>query len=350
MTLGDHPHNGELSRRGRGGDAGGIGSLFSGIGLLEKGLEDAGLGHVAWQAEIDPYCRAVLRRHWPQARQYSDVREVDGAADRVRVLCGGFPCQPFSAAGERRGLDDERWLWPEYARIIETLQPAIIVGENVPGLRKAGLPAMLADLARLGFDAEWTHFRASHLGAPHERNRIWIVATHPDRATVRDEPGWLSRASWEAASLVADHGEAWPLADAHTLGRDEGANALRARQPMPSDGAGGKNAVRAEAPSDPNGEGELQAQGRFGELRGWAGDSGWRHAPPAVRGVDDGSPPRLDLRCGAESGCRGEACDHEQAPDAWRVAGLGNAVVYLCGLLVGRAIVNVTSEARSEAA
>lgn len=89
-----------------------IGSLFSGIGLLELGLERAGLGDVAWQAEIDPYCRAVLARHWPDAVRYSDVREVTSEATRVSVMCGGFPCQPFSVAGKRSGLSDERWLWP----------------------------------------------------------------------------------------------------------------------------------------------------------------------------------------------------------------------------------------------
>lgn len=103
-----------------------IGSLFSGIGLLELGLERAGLGHTAWQAEIDPYCRAVLRRHWPTATRYNDVKEVGDGAARVDILCGGFPCQPFSTAGKRAGLDDERWLWPEYARIIEDQEPAIL--------------------------------------------------------------------------------------------------------------------------------------------------------------------------------------------------------------------------------
>lgn len=358
-----------------------IGSLFSGIGLLELGLERAGLGHTAWQAEIDPYCRAVLRRHWPAATRYNDVREVDHEAARVDVLCGGFPCQPFSAAGKRGGLDDVRWLWPEYARIIEDQKPAIVIGENVPGLRKAGLPAVLADLARLGFDAEWCTFRAAHLGAPHERNRVWVVATHPDRVLVRDEPGWLSRAIWAAARVVADHGEAWPLADAEALGRDargaqsvgraddcagreEGhqqvaSNAYHQRQQkgwaggnraddIHAAGRGGCGPDVPEATVHSSGNGRdgasaadahREGQPRWSERaeRGWARDSGWRDAPSAIRGVDDGRDEGLDGLLGPPQRGEGEAGDDEQAPDSWRVAGLGNAVVLQCAELVGRA-------------
>lgn len=88
-----------------------IGSLFSGIGLLELGLEQAGLGSVAWQCEIDPWCRRVLAKHWPEAERFDDVRTIRPRA--TDVICGGFPCQPFSLAGKQRGLEDERWLWPD---------------------------------------------------------------------------------------------------------------------------------------------------------------------------------------------------------------------------------------------
>lgn len=321
-----------------------IGSLFSGIGMLEHGLERAGLGEVAWQAEIDPYCRAVLGRHWPRAKRFHDVREVTNAtAARVDVVCGGFPCQPFSVAGRRGGLGDARWLWPEYARIIEEIEPAIVVGENVPGLRKAGLRVVLADLARLGFDAEWATFRASDIGAPHERNRIWIVATHAERLGPRLQrrpasvEGWLARAVGEAARVVAATGEAWASADPNGVGRLP----RRTEQPIwqrqsEADREPPGGMPEGDAPNADR-EGEPQQEGPFGSLRRWARDSGWRDAPPAIRGVDDGGAEGLDLRCDAPGGCRGEACDHEEAPDSWRVAGLGNAVVETCAYLVGRA-------------
>ncbi len=113
-----------------------IGSLFSGIGGLELGLERAGLGPVAWQAEMDDFCRRVLRHHWPHARLFGSVQEVQhGRAERVSVVCGGFPCQPVSVAGKRLGSDDSRWLWPEMRRVIADLDPEWVVIENVPGLR-----------------------------------------------------------------------------------------------------------------------------------------------------------------------------------------------------------------------
>lgn len=153
-----------------------VGSLFSGIGGLELGLEMCGLGPVLWQCDSDPYSRAVLAHHWPDVRRYNDVREIDGEAARVDVLCGGFPCQPHSLAGKRRGTDDARWLWPEFCRIVEELRPPAVFIENVPGLRTSGLSVVLADLARLGFDAEWGCFSAAEVGAPHRRIRLFVLA------------------------------------------------------------------------------------------------------------------------------------------------------------------------------
>ena len=95
-----------------------VGSLFSGIGGIDLGLERAGM-RVAWQCERDEFCRGILRRHWPDVHCYRDVRDVDGAAPRVDVIAAGFPCQPVSLAGKRAAQDDERWLWPEVARIVE---------------------------------------------------------------------------------------------------------------------------------------------------------------------------------------------------------------------------------------
>lgn len=178
-----------------------IGSLFSGIGGLELGLEWAGLGPVAWQCEIDPFCRSVLRRHWPDTVIYNDVREVGHGAARVRVLCGGFPCQDVSLAGKGAGLEGARsGLWFEFARLISEVEPPIVVIENVPGLRTRGLRRVLADLSDLGFDAEWCDLSASEVGAPHRRTRLFVVSVHPGRAAARGKHGWLDRACRDASN------------------------------------------------------------------------------------------------------------------------------------------------------
>jgi DNA (cytosine-5)-methyltransferase 1 len=153
-----------------------VGSLFSGIGGFDLGLERAGL-QIRWQVEIDPWCRAVLAQHWPAVPRYHDIRTLTGKElEHVDVLCGGFPCQPVSVAGRRRAQADERWLWPEFARLVRTLRPRYVLVENVPGLLTAGMGDILRDLAACGFDAEWDSLRASDFGAPHRRERIWLVA------------------------------------------------------------------------------------------------------------------------------------------------------------------------------
>ena len=157
-----------------------IGSLFSGIGGLELGLERAGLGPVKWQVEIDPYCRAVLAKHWPDVERFDDVRTVGrGNLAPVDLICGGFPCQDISLAGGMAGISGSRsGLWSEYARIVGEIRPRYVVVENVAELARSGLDRVLADLASLGFDAVWFPLAAADLGAPHERDRLFVVA-HP---------------------------------------------------------------------------------------------------------------------------------------------------------------------------
>ena len=165
--------------RGRMESAVTIGSLFSGIGGLELGLEWVGLGPVKWQVENEPFCRSVLAKHWPEAdRSVTDVC----AATRsnlapVDLICGGFPCQDLSYAGKGAGLAGARsGLWREYARIVGEIRPRFVVVENVSALLGRGASVVLGDLARLGYDAVWTTVRASDVGAPHRRERLFIVA------------------------------------------------------------------------------------------------------------------------------------------------------------------------------
>ena len=155
--------------------------LFSGIGGFSLGLERAGFRTVAF-CEIDPYCRRVLAKHWPEVPIYDDVRTV--SADRLRadgiavdVICGGFPCQDISVAGNGAGLAGERsGLWREYARIIGELRPRFVIVENVAALLSRGLEDVLGDLAALGYDAEWHCLSAGFIGLPQVRDRVWILA------------------------------------------------------------------------------------------------------------------------------------------------------------------------------
>src|SRR5262252_2896637 len=202
--------------------------LFSGIGAFSLGLERAGMRTVAF-CECDPYCRRVLKRHWPEVPCYDDIRTLTAArlardgllatdasdtendgrtggtwcgatgqwlvssvkasggwqADRagepcrrgIDVICGGFPCQDISVAGRGDGIDGERsGLWSEYARLIGELRPRYAIVENVAALVVRGLERVVGDLAALGYDAEWRIISAADMGAPHLRERIWIVA------------------------------------------------------------------------------------------------------------------------------------------------------------------------------
>ena len=155
--------------------------LFSGIGGFSLGLERAGMTTAAF-CEFDEKCRKVLAKHWPDVPQYTDVRtltgeqlEKDGITD-IGLICGGYPCQPFSFAGKRQGTADDRHLWPEFARLIGEIRPDWVIAENVAGHIDMGLDSVLADLASLGYTAEPYVIPAVAVGAFHRRDRVWIVA------------------------------------------------------------------------------------------------------------------------------------------------------------------------------
>ena len=154
-----------------------VGSLFSGIGGFDLGVERAGC-RVAWQVEIDPWCRNILAKHWPDLPRYEDVREVGAHnLDPVDWIVGGFPCQDISTSGRQDGLEGARsGLWWEFHRIIGELRPQIVIVENVANLLHLGIESVLGSLADLGYDAEWDIISAADIGARHIRKRIWIVA------------------------------------------------------------------------------------------------------------------------------------------------------------------------------
>jgi len=153
-----------------------VGSLFTGIGGLDLGLERAGM-EIRWMVEINPFCQKVLAKHWPNVTRYENVRECGKHnLEAVDLICGGFPCQPHSTAGKRRGAADDRNLWPEYLRIVTELRPTWILGENVPGIITTMLDTVLSDLEDEGYETLPLVVPACAFDAKHRRDRVWILA------------------------------------------------------------------------------------------------------------------------------------------------------------------------------
>jgi DNA (cytosine-5)-methyltransferase 1 len=270
-----------------------VGSLFTGVGGLDLGLERAGM-KVLWQVEKDEYARRVLRKHWPKARCYEDVRECFGPTgargnylDPVDLICGGFPCQDISVAGKGKGIKEgtRSGLWIEFARIVRELRPRYVLVENVPALRSRGLDRVLGDLAACGYDAEWDCIPAAAVGAPHRRDRIFIVA-YAKREFLWVESGRGSRTNGRGSAQSADHGAPWVMADAMRSGLEESRH-----------GRGDEGSATPRIFAAP------------------ARDSAWSSEPDVGR-VAHGVPSRVDrLRC------------------------LGNAVVPQVAEYVGRRII-----------
>lgn len=152
--------------------------LFSGIGGFSLGLERAGMKTIAF-CEIDKKAQMVLKKHWPDVPVFEDVSKLtkEDINEQVDVICGGFPCQDISFAGRGAGLEGARsGLWYEFHRLIKEIKPRYAIIENVSALRSRGLDEVLRGISEVGYDAEWHCIPASAVGAPHQRDRVWIVA------------------------------------------------------------------------------------------------------------------------------------------------------------------------------
>ena len=157
-----------------------VGSLFSGYG----GLDLAVGGDLAWYSEVEPAACKVMEAHHPGVPNIGDVTKVDWSqVEPVDVITGGYPCQPFSNAGMRKGTEDERHLWPYVRDALSAIRPRVAVLENVRGHLTLGFDVVLADLADLGWSARWGVVRASEAGAPHSRARVFIVASDADSSS-----------------------------------------------------------------------------------------------------------------------------------------------------------------------
>jgi DNA (cytosine-5)-methyltransferase 1 len=330
--------------------------LFSGIGGFSLGLERTrGFKTVAF-CEIEAFPRKVLAKHWPEVPCYHDVRELTAerlAADgiAVDVICGGFPCQDISVAGTGVGLAGKRsGLWSEFSRLIGELRPQYAIVENVSALLSRGLTDVLGDLATLGYDAEWHCIPASAIGAPHRRDRIWIVAyanqrrcrreergaaqiqgrqsithgsseapAHPISGELRHESGRRNGASWAGEAIVADDGEQGIMADADSSSRfgfPQHAEQQGTSGHQPGRCGEERRGEGANVP-DANGSRRIE-QWRNLPIReelAAAQCSDWWRSEPDVGRVAHGVPSRVD-----------------------RLKGLGNAVVPQIPELIGRAI------------
>ena len=263
-------------------------ALCSGVGGLELGVDLAtgGASRVICYVEREAYAAAVLVARMESgaldpAPVWSDLATFDAEPWRGVTDCvtSGFPCQPFSAAGNRRGLDDERWLWPAIAGIIRVVRPRFVFLENVPELIAAGLSAILGDLALLGFDAAWSVLRAADVGAPHLRRRVFVLAHAADEPNIERCPGRVLEPNGDRAQRVP------PNTNSKRLQASERRSSPAVQQPA----GWGAPGVR--------------------DRTEWV-----RRSPVApVLGVDDGTPNRLD-----EARACGNGVVPQQAAAAWR--------------------------------
>jgi len=291
--------------------------LFSGIGGFSLGLEWAGMSTVAF-CERDPYCTTILNKHWPDTPVHSDVRNLDGKdyADSIDLVAGGFPCQPFSVAGNRRGSDDDRHLWPEMLRIIQEAKPRWVIGENVFGLINMALDDVQADLEREHYEVRKFVLPAVAVDAHHRRDRIFIIAYRDPTLAHSHGEGQLQQEGFEreVGRWSGDSGEQGShVADAHGEGLQRHGQEHQLRGFGQEGQAGGSgdvaytNGARGEV--GVSGQ-ESWQEGHSGESH-HQGDQQLRRSPrgewpaePRVGRVADGIPNRVD-----------------------RIRGLGNAVV-----------------------
>lgn len=300
-----------------------VGSLFSGIGGLDLGLERAGM-QITWQSEIDPYASAVLRKHWPGVPNLGDIRNItrddsNSIGSRfgeiqdvgqfaaqagefaqyhsrglcghgVDLICGGFPCQPFSVAGKRRGHEDDRFLWPEMLRVVKEFQPRWFLGENVPGIINMALDQVFSDLEALGYETGAVVVPACALDAPHRRDRVWIVACAVNGGSQERRPcnirqvgrGVKERQAtgYLSTKIAQPSGD---VADSKKLLRDGGEHH-----------AGSHRECGQEIPEPGDAGGAVHNMGGIG---GGTAARGW-DAEPSVGRVAHGVPSRVDrLKC-----------------------------------------------------
>ena len=258
-----------------------FGSLFAGIGGIDLGFERAGW-RCAWQVELDDYAQAVLHKHWPDVPKFRDVRDCGAHnLEPVDMIAGGFPCQDISQAGKREGITGERsGLFYELIRIVREMGPKYVLLENVAALLHRGMGAVLGEMASCGYDAEWDCIPAAAVGAPHLRDRVFIVGTAQGGVSGVELDGGLR---FFRQRHGEQHQEPRP-----SVARDDGTPQLVAD-------AESEMQIHKHASS----AAELAFKGLQTSTRGSCSDDGGGWLPePDVGRVADGVPSRVDrLRC-----------------------------------------------------
>lgn len=283
-------------------------SLFSGIGGFDLAAEWAGWTNV-FNCEIDSFCRKVLKYHFPDAEQYEDIKKSDFSKwrDRIDVLTGGFPCQPFSLAGKRKGTDDDRYLWPAMLGVIRTVRPRWVVGENVYGIVNwsDGLvfDTVCSDLETAGYEVQPYIIPACGVGAPHRRDRVWFVAHYKDDLWQRDSGEELRTFAHRADTGIETMREGKNSIYAgkfvaHADGQrwcqfDNAALANQQRQPYRNSYAG--DASDAEGKRLPEWNGQSDRDESYSTAQRYDSIPSWENFPTKspVRGRNDGLPGEL---------------------------------------------------------
>jgi len=262
--------------------------LFSGIGGFSLGLESAGLVDTVAFCDFDKYCQQILKKNFPGVPIYGDVKELNydklkaDGIDTIDIITGGYPCQPFSVAGRKKGEEDPRHVWPEMFRLVQELRPTWVIGENVGGHIKLGLDTVLENLESEGYSARTFSISASSIGANHKRERVWIIANLADSQR-------LGRTERTKKSEELEREESSDQFDNRSEGRIES---------KPSeDVADSEGSNRNE--HEINGEhGKASSQEIFGDGSSVSGVSTWWSVEPDVGRVAHGVPNRVDrLKC-----------------------------------------------------
>lgn len=272
-------------------------SLFSGIGGLDLAAEMAGFRTVG-QCEWADYPTKVLEKHWPDVPRWRDIRTLTGESfyeqtglRTVDVISGGFPCQPFSVAGKRRGKEDDRYLWPEMLRVISEIRPAWVVGENVAGIVNMALDQVLSDLESIGYACQALVIPACAVDAPHRRDRVAIVGRNANRdneQTERQICAWKDTKPGGSGEDVAD------TSGKGLQGRKFCGTPDKGWQTKPYGSVGQCCEDVSYAKSTKRQSSRAEAWKR----RPKSGCSGWWPTEPDVGRVAHGVPHRVDrLRC-----------------------------------------------------
>jgi DNA (cytosine-5)-methyltransferase 1 len=280
--------------------------LFSGLGGFSLGLEATGGFETVAFCDIEKFSRKVLKKHWPDVKQYKDIKELtyeqikEDTLAPIDIITGGYPCQPFSVAGSQRGEKDKRHLWPDMFRLVKECKPTWVIGENVSGHIKLGLDTVLQDLESEGYTVRAFSISASSVGANHQRERVWIIA-YSNMENSRQH-GRRIESTWNTESIGSGTSEEtqWSTNSNQINGSGEGATLVGESSDTNSQRLQGRRS---------------EQQLRKDETERPTSWDGWWEFEPDVGRVANGIPRRVD-----------------------RLKGLGNSLVPAIPFIIGQSI------------